>query len=171
LWIGAKAVIRSHTVIYGGSQIGDHFSTGHGVLLREAAEIGHHVSVGSHSVLEHHVTLGDHVRIHSNVFIPEFSVIMEHAWVGPGVCITNAKYPAAKRTKEQLLGVIIEPYAKIGAQVTLLPGVRIGRGALVGAGSVVTRDVPPGVYVAGNPAKKLGNVAELKYEDGIPVYE
>lgn len=170
LVIGAGAVLRSHTVIYGGSRIGAKFSSGHGVLIREGAVIGDQVSVGSHSVLEHHVTLEDGVRIHSNVFIPEYTVIMEQAWVGPGVCFTNAKYPAAARTKELLCGVIVEPYARIGAHVTLLPGVRVGRGALVGAGSVVTRDVPPGVYVAGNPAKMLGKVSELKYEDGSPVY-
>lgn len=170
LIIGPEGTIRSHTVIYGASRIGAHFSTGHGVLIREAAKIGDHVSVGSHSVLEHHVTLGDHVRVHSNVFIPEFTVVMDHAWIGPGVVFTNAKYPASPRSKAMLSGVVVEQYAKIGAHATILPGVHIGKGALVGAGSVVTKDVPAGAYVAGNPAKKLGNVADIRYDDGVPVY-
>ena len=93
------------------------------------------------------------------------------AWIGPGVCITNAKYPAAKRTKEYLSGVVIEPYARIGAHATLLPGIRIGEGALIGAGSVVTKDVAARSVIAGNPAAMLGTTNEMTYPDGEPVYE
>jgi len=171
LQIGKNAHIRSHSVLYSGSVIGDFLVNGHGALIREYAQIGHHVSIGSHSLLEHHVTLGDQVRIHSNCFIPEYTVIGDHAWIGPGVCITNAKYPAARRTKEMLRGVTIGPYAKIGAHTTILPGVHIAEGALVGAGSVVIKDVPPFCIVAGNPAKNLGNTKDLRYDDGTSVYE
>ena len=171
LTIGSHATIRSHSVLYAGSVIGDYFNAGHGALIREYAAIGHHVSIGSHSVIEHHVTLGDHVRIHSNSFIPEYTVIGAHAWIGPCVCITNARYPAAKRTKELLTPVIIEAYARIGANVTLLPGVRIGEGALIGAGSVVTQDVAAHAVVAGNPMKTLGKTGDLQYRDGSKIYE
>src|SRR6185436_20243800 len=82
LLIGRNAVIRSHTVIYAGSTIGDEFRTGHGALIREDNEIGDAVSVGSHSVIEHHVRLADGVRIHTGAFIPEFSVLEADSWVG-----------------------------------------------------------------------------------------
>src|SRR5512132_1026470 len=67
--IGARAVIRSHTVIYAGNHIGADFQTGHGALVREDNTIGDNVSIGSHAIVEHHVTVGNNVRLHSNVFI------------------------------------------------------------------------------------------------------
>ncbi len=162
--IGAGAVLRSHTVIYAGNRIGDGFQTGHGVMIREENEIGDRVSVGTGSVVEHHVKIGDGVRIHSQAFIPEFTILEEGCWIGPNVVITNARYPLAPGVKENLEGVTVRAGAKIGANSTLLPGLEIGKDALVGAGSVVTRDVGPGTVVAGNPAKVIGKVSELPYE-------
>jgi len=159
--IGSGAVIRSHTVIYAGNVIGDDFQTGHGVLIRESNQIGHRVSVGSHSVIEHHVAIEDDVRIHSNTFVPEFTVLETGCWIGPNVVLTNARYPLSPRAKEELQGPHIESRAKIGANVTILPGVRIGANALVGAGAVVVRDVLPGKVVVGNPARMIGDVSEL----------
>jgi acetyltransferase-like isoleucine patch superfamily enzyme len=159
--IGPAAVIRSHTVIYAGNVIGARFQTGHGALIREANRIGDDVSIGTHSIIEHHVVIGDHVRIHSNVFIPEFSILEEGAWVGPGVVFTNAPYPLSAHAKETLHGPHLLPGALIGAHATLLPGVTIGRNALVGAGAVVVRDVPDGVVVVGNPARVIKRVAEI----------
>jgi acetyltransferase-like isoleucine patch superfamily enzyme len=162
--IGAGAVIRSHSIIYAGSRIGNNFQTGHGVLLREHNEIGADVSIGSGSVVEHHVKIGNGVRLHSNVFVPEFSVLMDNCWLGPNVVLTNAKYPRSPGVKEELKGATIEEGAKIGANATLLPGVRIGRNALVGAGAVVTSDVPAATVVVGNPARVIKNLSSLPYE-------
>ncbi|MDP9119182.1 MAG: O-antigen ligase family protein, partial [Actinomycetota bacterium] len=102
LRIGRNARIRSHTVIYGGTTIGDDFQAGHGALIREATTVGDRVSVGSHTVVEHHVTIRDRVRIHSNAFIPEYSVLEEGAWIGPNVVFTNARYPMSPSAKDQL---------------------------------------------------------------------
>jgi acetyltransferase-like isoleucine patch superfamily enzyme len=162
LRIGAGAHIRSHTVIYQGSRIGRGFQTGHQVSMREANVLGANVSIGTNSVVEHHVRMGDGVRLHSNVFVPEFSVLEDEAWLGPNVVLTNARYPRGARTKERLEGVVIEAGARIGANATLLPGVRIGQGALVGAGCVVTRDVESGAVVVGNPARVIGRVDEIE---------
>jgi acetyltransferase-like isoleucine patch superfamily enzyme len=151
--IGNKAVIRSHSVIYAGNEIGDGFQTGHNVMVREENEIGSDVSIGTHSIVEHHVYIGDGVRIHSQVFVPEFSRLEAGCWLGPNVVLTNARYPRSPKVKDELIGPIIHGGAKIGANSTLLPGVVIGRNVLVGAGSVVVRDVPDGAIVAGNPAK------------------
>lgn len=161
--IGKDAVIRSHTVIYAGNVIGDNFQTGNKVNIRESNRIGNNVSVGTLSVIEHHVEIADNVRIHTQVFIPEYSVLEEGCWIGPNVVFTNAKYPLAPGVKDQLAGPKIRKGAKIGANVTLLPGVVVGENALVGAGSVVVNDVPPGAVVVGNPARVIRQVSELPY--------
>jgi acetyltransferase-like isoleucine patch superfamily enzyme len=163
--IGLGCCIRSHTVIYAGNRIGCHFATGHHVMIRELNEIGDNVSVGTGSVIEHHVKIGDGVRIHSQAFIPEYCVLEDECWIGPNVVLTNARFPRSRRAKETLKGVTIGQGAKICANCTILPGVRIGRMALVGAGSVVTSDVPDGMVVAGNPATVLKPVSELREPD------
>jgi len=159
--VGTHALIRSHSVIYNGNRIGDNFQTGHGVLIRESNIIGNLVSIGTHSVIEHHVRIGNGVRVHSNVFIPEYTVIEDGAWIGPNVVLTNALYPANPTTKMKLQGVHILQNAKVGANATILPGITIGRDALVGAGSVVTHDVPDGKVVSGNPARVMKNISEI----------
>lgn len=159
---GARAVLRSHTVIYAGNRIGDRFQTGHGVLIREENEIGDDVSIGSHSIVEHHVKIGNGVRLHSNVFVPEYSILEDDCWLGPNVVATNARYPRSAHAKERLRGAIVKRGAKIGANATLLPGVVIGEGALVGAGAVVVEDVPPNSVVVGNPARVIKTVTDIE---------
>lgn len=160
--LGARAVIRSHTVIYAGNVIGDDFQTGHGALVREENKIGDNVSIGSHSIVEHHVTIGNGVRIHSNVFVPEYSILEDDCWLGPNVVVTNARYPRSKTVKENLQGATIKRGAKIGANATLLPGIVIGENALVGAGAVVVDNVPAGAVVVGNPARVVKRVDEIE---------
>lgn len=165
--IGARALIRSHTVIYAGNVIGNDFATGHGVMIREQNQIGDNVSIGAHSVVEHHVKIGDGVRIHSQAFIPEYSVLQEDCWIGPNVVFTNVYHPLCPRAKECLKGPTIKRGAKIGANATLLPDITIGEGALVGAGSVVLHDVAAGTVVAGNPARVIKNISELRCPYGL----
>jgi len=166
--IGDGAVIRSHTVIYAGNVIGTNFQTGNKVNIRESNRIGNNVSVGTLSVIEHHVEIADNVRIHTQVFVPEFSVLEEGCWLGPNVVLTNAKYPLSPGVKDQLAGPVIRKGAKIGANTTILPGVIVGENALVGAGSVVVRNVPPGAVVVGNPARVIRNISELPYSSVLP---
>jgi acetyltransferase-like isoleucine patch superfamily enzyme len=159
--VGSGAVIRSNTVIYAGNCIGDRFHTGHGVMVRELNEIGNNVSIGSHSIVEHHVSIGDGVRIHSQAFIPEYCVLEEDCWIGPNVVLTNARYPLAPTAKETLEGPIIKSNAKIGANATILPGIVIGEWSLIGAGAVVTENIPPGCVAVGNPARIVRDVGDL----------
>lgn len=161
--IGTGAHLRSHTVIYAGNRIGKNFQTGNKVNIREWNEIGENVSIGTLSVIEHHVRIGNNVRIHSQVFVPEYSILEENAWLGPNVVLTNAKYPMSPGAKENLRGPAIRRGAKIGANTTILPGVVVGRNALVGAGSVVVKDVPDNGVVAGNPARLIKDIKELPY--------
>ncbi len=117
-------------------------------------------SIGTHSNIEHHVKIGNRVRIHSHVFIPEYSVLEDDAWVGPGAVFTNDLYPPS-RTVDALKGPHLMPGARVGANATLLPCVIIGRNALVGAGAVVVGDVPDGKVVVGNPARIIKDISEL----------
>jgi len=155
--IGDNAIIRSHTVIYAGNTIGNNFQTGNKANIRELNKIGDNVSIGTLSIVEHHVIIEDNVRIHSNAFIPEFTLLKKGSWIGPKVCFTNAKYPLSQNVKNELIGATVEENAKIGANSTILPGVKIGKNSLVGAGSVVTKDIPQNQIFVGNPAKFLKN--------------
>lgn len=161
--IGTAAVIRSHSVIYAGVQIGDRFHCGHHVLVREFCEIGDDVSIGSGSVIEHRVRIGHGVRLHSNVFVPEYCDLQDGCWIGPGVVFTNARYPRSPGVQQELRGATVRPGAIVGAHATILPGIVIGPDSVVGAGSVVTHDVAPGTVVAGNPARVINQKSNLPY--------
>lgn len=165
--IGDSAIIRSHTVIYAGNKIGNNFQTGHGVNIREENEIGNGVSIGTHSIIEHHVTIKDGVRIHSNVFIPEFSCLEENSWVGPCAIFINALHPLCPKAKQCRKGPTIRRGAKIGAGAVIFPSITIGEMALVGAGAVVTKDVPPRKVVVGNPAKVIRDIKDLECPYGL----
>lgn len=156
--IGDDAVIRSGTVIYAGNTIGSKFQTGNKANIREFNKIGNNVSIGTLSVVEHHVEISDDVRIHSQVFISEYTTLEKGCWLGPNVVLTNARYPMHPDAKIELKGVCVCSNAKIGANTTLLPGINIAKNCLIGAGSVVTKDVPENVIVAGNPARVLRNI-------------
>lgn len=160
--IGDDAVIRSHTVIYAGNRIGHRFSTGNKTNIRELNNIGNNVSIGTLSVVEHHVNIKNGVRIHTQAFIPEFSILEYGCWIGPNTVFTNVFHPLCAKAKKCIKGPVIRKRAKIGANVTILPGVIVGESALVGAGSVVTKDVPPRSVVRGNPAMVIKDIGSLK---------
>lgn len=167
LKIGRSGHIRPFTTIYAGSEIGDNFQTGQGVSIREDNNIGNNVSIGTNSVLEFGNSIGDFSRIHSNCFM-ELVKIGKYVFVGPNVVFTDDPHPmGCPHYKECKGGAVVEDYVRIGANSTILPGVRIGRNSLVGAGSVVTKDVPPGSVVAGNPAKVIKKIEELTCPRGF----
>lgn len=158
--IGGGGVIRRGTVIYAGTTIGDNFNSGHGAMIRENNVIGDNCSVGSSAVLEPGNKVGDGTRIHSQCFL-EHVTLGARVFLGPGVVFTDDPHPVCPRYLECVLGATVEDDVSIGGNATILPGVRIGAGSLVGAGSVVTRDVAAGTVVGGNPAKVLKQVREL----------
>ncbi|MBX3412072.1 MAG: N-acetyltransferase [Pirellulales bacterium] len=153
LILGAYARLRSGTVLYEGSTIGDHFATGHHVIVREENQIGDHVRIWSNSVIDYGCRLGSRVLVHTGVYLAQFTVVEDDVFLAPGAMTANDKYPI---DKSNLRGPIIRAGAKIGMRATILPGVTIGRGAMVGAGSVVTRDVEAGATVVGSPARRVG---------------
>ncbi|MBP2134350.1 acetyltransferase-like isoleucine patch superfamily enzyme [Methanomicrobium sp. W14] len=149
--IGKNAILRSGSIFYCDVEIGDNFSSGHNILIREHTKIGNQVSIGTQTIIEGHTTIGNNTNIQSMVFIPTNTKIGNHVFIGPNVVITNDKYPPGD--KKNLIGAIISDYAAIGANSTILPGIKIGKNTLIGAGSVVTKDVPDGMLAVGNPAK------------------
>jgi acetyltransferase-like isoleucine patch superfamily enzyme len=158
--IGSGGVIRSGTVIYAGVRIGERFQSGHGALIREDNEIGDDCSVGTNAVLEAGNRIGDGTRIHSGCFL-EHTRLGKRVFVAPHVVFTDDPHPICPRYLECVLGASVEDDVSIGANSTILPGVKIGAGSLIGAGSVVTKDVPREAVVAGSPAVRIKAVAEL----------
>jgi acetyltransferase-like isoleucine patch superfamily enzyme len=149
--IGDQAILRSGTILYCNVTAGDHFSTGHNVIIRENTTIGNNTAIGTATVIEGNCTIGSDVRIQSMVFIPTNAVIGNGVFIGPNSILTNDRYPPFG--KPELRGPILEDNSTIGGNVTILPGVRVGRGAAVAAGSVVTKDVPAGMLAIGSPAR------------------
>jgi acetyltransferase-like isoleucine patch superfamily enzyme len=147
--IGDNAIIRSGTIIYCNVSIGNKFQSGHNVVIRECTCIGDHVSIGTSTIIEGHSVLGNNINIQSMVYIPTGMIIMDGVFIGPNVVFTNDKYPPS----DNLVAPIIQRNAAIGANSTLLPGVMIGEGALVAAGSVVTKNVPNNMMAIGSPAQ------------------
>lgn len=158
LEIQENALIRSNTIIYGDCAIGSDFQTGHHVTIREKSNIGRNVRIGTNSDIQGNCEIGNYVNIHSNVHIPQGAEIHDFVWIFPYVIFTNDPTPPS----ENLLKVVVEEYAIVSTSVTCLPGIKIGKNSLVGAGAVVTKDVEEDSVVVGNPAKKICNITEIK---------
>jgi acetyltransferase-like isoleucine patch superfamily enzyme len=165
--IGRETVVRPFATIYAGNHIGDHFQTGQGASIRESNRIGDHVSVGTHAILEFDNIIGNNVRIHSGCFL-EMVTVADDVFIGPNTVFTDDPHPMnCPHYKECLGGARVEELARIGANVTVLPGVVIGRNSLIGAGSVVVDDVPPNTVVVGNPARVIKNIDDLRCPPGF----
>jgi acetyltransferase-like isoleucine patch superfamily enzyme len=148
-------------VLYAGSTIGAGFETGHNVIVREENRIGDDVSVWSNTVIDYGCSIGDRVKIHSNCYVAQYTEIEDDVFLAPGVTIANDLFPGNAESARAMAGPLIQAGAQIGVNVTILPYVTIGRGALIGAGSVVTKDVPAGAVAYGNPAVVARTVADL----------
>lgn len=159
--LGRDARLRSGSVVYAGTRIGDGFTSGHNVVVREECVIGSDVSIWSNTVVDYGCVIGDGVKIHCNCYVAQFTEIGDKAFLAPGVTIANDLYPGQEESAKVMSGPWIGPGAQLGVNVTVLPYVRIGAGTIVGAGAVVTRDLPPGVVAVGNPAVVRGRVEDL----------
>ena len=160
LSIGPHAIIRSFSVIYAGSRIGAHLETGHGAVIREENRIGDDFSIWNNSTVDYGCVIGSRVRVHTGVYIAQFTVIEDDVFLAPGVMIANDRHPICR---DCMRGPTIKRAARVGINATLLPEIVVGEAALVGAGAVVTRDVPARAVVVGNPARVGGTVDQLTH--------
>jgi len=158
---GADARLRSGTIIYAGAQIGRDLQTGHHVVMRESTRIGDQVSVWSNTVIDYGCVIGSRVKIHCNCYVAQFTEVEDDAFLAPGVTIANDMFPGRAGSASVMAGPFIRAGAQIGVNVTILPYVTIGEAAIIGSGSVVTRDVPPGMVAYGNPARPTRRVEDV----------
>lgn len=166
LKIGPASLVRSGSVIYEGSVIGSNFETGHGTIIREGNLIGNECRIWSHSVVDYGCIIRDRVRIHNGVYICQYSRLEEEVFVGPGTVFLNSPHPGCEFERQCMKGPTIMKGAKIGGGCVIFPFVTVGAGAIVGAGSVVTKDVAPGKVVHGAPARVRGKAGALRCRTG-----
>jgi acetyltransferase-like isoleucine patch superfamily enzyme len=162
--IGCNAKVRSGSVIYAGTIIGDNLEVGHNVVIREENRIGDNFRVWSNSIVDYGCKIGNNVRIHCNSYIAQFTQIEDDVFIAPGVVIANDLHPVCTKC---MRGPLIKRGVKIGINVTLLPLITIGEDSLIGAGSVVTHNVPPRSVVYGNPARVIKKIDDLKCITGV----
>jgi UDP-2-acetamido-3-amino-2,3-dideoxy-glucuronate N-acetyltransferase len=136
-------------------QIGEGTRIWQFVVILPGAVIGRDVNVCSHCFIENQVVVGDRVTVKCGVQLWDGVTLEDDVFVGPNVTFTNDLQPRSRNAAAKLLPTLVKKGASIGANATILPGLTIGEGAMVGAGSVVTKDVPAGVTVAGNPARPI----------------
>ncbi len=162
LRLGPGACVRSGSVIYAGSTIGANFNTGHNAIVREENRIGDDVSVWGNSTIDYGCIIGSRVTIHTGVYIAQYTIIEDEVFLAPGVVLANDPHPGCPRGRDCMHGPTVRFGAKVGINVTIVPFVEIGAHALIGAGAVVTRDVPARAVAYGNPARVVGTVDDLR---------
>lgn len=155
-YIGPGSLIRSGSIIYSDSSFGSGFTTGNMVSIRERSIFGKNCVVGTQSDIQGEVTFGDYCRLNSHVQIASKSIVGNFVFIYPFVVFTNDPHPPS----DHLLSIRIGDYTQIAAGTVILPGVTVGRHNLIGANSLVNRNIGDFELHAGSPARK---VCDLKY--------
>jgi acetyltransferase-like isoleucine patch superfamily enzyme len=124
-------------------------------VVFSGAKIGNNCNLCAHTLIESDVIVGDNVTVKSGVFLWDGTRLEDNVFIGPNATFTNDLMPRSKVYPDSFRGILVKRGASIGANATILPGITIGANAMVGAGAVVTRDVPDNAIVAGNPAKVI----------------
>jgi acetyltransferase-like isoleucine patch superfamily enzyme len=167
--IGAGTVISTGAIVFAGSTIGERVILGDQSCIRERVTIGDDVVVGRGSLVENDTSIGALTKIQANAYITAYSVLEEHVFIAPCVVTTNDNWMGRTEARfGNIKGPTIRRSARVGGGAILCPGIEVGEEAFVGAGAVVTRDVPPRVVVVGSPARVLRDVRpeELRENGG-----
>ena len=132
------------------------------VVILPNAKIGEDCNICSHCFIENDVVVGDRVTIKNGVSLYDGLRVEDDVFIGPNVTFTNDKFPRSRQHPESYAVTTIKAGASVGGAAVILPGITIGLKAMIGAGSVVTKSVPDGCIVLGNPARVVGWVSDEK---------
>lgn len=172
LVIGELVTVGAGTILYRGANISDKVFFGDLATLREDVTVGTGTIIGRGATVENKVLIGKKTKIESNAYITAFSTVSDYCFVAPGVTFSNDNFVGrTEERKKHFAGPTLKRGARIGAGSVLLPGVIIGEDALIAAGSVVTKDVPPRVIVMGSPAKVWKEVPKEQLIEDQTFYE
>jgi len=158
--IGEGVLIGMNAIVYRGCKVDNDSSVFHGTVVRENTDVGRETNIGHYCVIEGYSEIGSCCSIWGQSHITAFSAIEDYVFTGPFLMTTNDPVMNYRRNwiNVRFKGPTIRRAARIGAAVTLLPGITVGREAVVGAGSVVTKDIPDFAIAVGTPARIVGEV-------------
>lgn len=171
----AKFYVNEHAVVDENVQIGEATKIWHFTHVQSGATIGHHCTIGQNVNVANNVRIGNFVKIQNNVSVYEGVTLENYVFCGPSMVFTNILDPRSKYPQvgaQYYISTLVKEGASLGANSTIVCGHTIGRFAFVGAGAVVTKDIPDFALVVGNPARVIGWVSEagkrLEFDrDGI----
>jgi acetyltransferase-like isoleucine patch superfamily enzyme len=167
--IGAGTIISTAAIVFAGSRVGANCIVGDQSCIRERVEMADDCILGRGSLIENDTTIGAGTRIQADAYVTAYSTLEEDVFIAPCVVTTNDNFMGRTEQRRKLMrGPTIRRGARIGGGAILCPSVEVGEEAFVGAGAVVTKDVPPRTVVVGSPARVLREVdpAELRENGG-----
>ena len=167
--IGDGTVVSTGAIVFAGSSIGANCIVGDQSCIRERVAMGDDCVLGRGSLIENDTTVGAGTRIQADAYVTAYSTVDEDVFIAPCVVTTNDNFMGrTERRKALMKGPTIRRGARVGGGAILCPGIEVGEEAFVGAGAVVTKDVPPRVVVVGSPARVLRDVdpTELRENGG-----
>lgn len=152
--LGDGTIVSTGAIVFAGSQIGERVILGDQSCVRERVRVGDDVVLGRGSLIENDTTIGARTKIQAGAYITAYSTLEDDVFIAPCVVTTNDNFMGRTERRHDLIaGPTIRRGARIGGGAILCPAVEIGEEAFVGAGAVVTKDVPPRMLVVGNPAR------------------
>jgi acetyltransferase-like isoleucine patch superfamily enzyme len=159
--IGDGTIVSTGAIVFAGTTVGARVILGDQSCVRERVTIGDDVVIGRGSLVENDTTIGAMTKIQADAYITAYSKLEEHVFVAPCVVTTNDNFMGRTERRHELIeGPTIRRGARIGGGAILCPAVEIGEEAFVGAGAVVTKDVPARAVVVGSPARVIRQVAD-----------
>jgi UDP-2-acetamido-3-amino-2,3-dideoxy-glucuronate N-acetyltransferase len=154
-------MIHETAIVEEGAQLGEGTRVWHFAHIRKGAKIGKNGNIGKDVYIDTNVIIGDNCKIQNFASLYHGLIVGNNVFIGPHVCFTNDLFPRASIwNEERLVKTVVKNGASIGANSTIIAGITIGESAMVGAGAVVTKDVPNHALVFGNPAQIRGFVCE-----------
>jgi UDP-2-acetamido-3-amino-2,3-dideoxy-glucuronate N-acetyltransferase len=161
--LGAGTVVSTGAIVFAGATLGARVLVGDGACVRERCVIGDDVVIGRGSLVENDTTVGARTTIQAHAYVTAYSTVEEDVFIAPCVVTTNDNFMGRTERRHELKkGPTIRRGARVGGGAVLCPGIEIGEEAYVGAGAVVTKDVPARAVVVGNPARLIRDVPDVE---------